>query len=137
MIKALMDSVRAWHEAAGIVNGEVPTIAYLSKDERELRRDLLAEEWLEYMEAEEADNIVEIADALGDMMYVIAGTALSYGINLEDVIQEICYSNDTKIVDGKVLKRDDGKILKPDTYIAPDLYRVLFYNSAGNINNNN
>lgn len=91
-----------------------------------LRIELLVEEFSEYLQAEDACNIVEIADALGDMMYVICGTALCYGIDLDAVFTEIHRSNMSKVPpDGVVQRRADGKILKGPTYEPPNIARVL------------
>lgn len=97
------------------------------KSERELRRKLLKEEFDEYELAEDTNDIVEVADGLGDMAYIIAGTAISYGIPLERVMQEIQRAQYSKLPkDGIPLIREDGKVLKPDTYVPPDIHRVLF-----------
>lgn len=91
-----------------------------------LRVDLLREEFEEYLAAVEANDIVEIADALGDMQYIINGTALTYGIDLDAVHAEIHRSNMSKLgPDGVVHRRADGKVLKPETYEAPQLVSVL------------
>ena len=117
-----------------------PTIP--NAEEAWLRLNLLSEEFAEYKaarlrceraqhirdEREYRNAVIEMADALGDMCVIIYGTAHAYGINLPHVLDEICDSNDTKIVDGRLIKRADGKILKPDTYRAPDLRWALFGN---------
>jgi predicted HAD superfamily Cof-like phosphohydrolase len=123
MIKKLVKSVRRFHEAAGIHHPYIPSIVEMSR--RELRVELLNEEFNEYLRAEHKADVVEIADALGDMMYVIVGTALEYGIDLDKVIAEICRSNLSKVTDGEVKRRDDGKILKPEAYSPPDITGVL------------
>lgn len=111
-------------------------------EESWLRLNLLAEEFAEYKaarkrceraqhirdEREVRNALIEMADALGDMCVIIYGTAHAYGIDLSAVLDEICASNATKVVDGRVIKRADGKVLKPDTYRAPDLRKALFGN---------
>lgn len=92
---------------------------------RKLRRKLITEEFGEYVEAEEADDMTEVADALADMIYVIIGTALSYGIPIDAVFNEVHRSNMTKCVNGKVQRRADGKILKPDTFEPPNISAIL------------
>ena len=94
-------------------------------NERDLRMRLLKEEYLEYREAEENDDFIEVADALADMMYIILGTAVSYGIPIDKVFEEVHNSNLTKLWNGKVKKRSDGKILKPDTFLPPNIPEVL------------
>ena len=93
---------------------------------RGLRLRLLSEEFREYMEAEKSTNPVDIADALGDMLVVIYGTAAAYGINPDKVGREIPASNMTKVQpDGTVLRDEGGKILKPDGYRPPNLAPIL------------
>ena len=129
MIKGLVDSVREWQHG----NVPPPTVPkFPHKLTRELRSRLLAEEFQEYTTAEYENDIVGLADALGDMMYVIVGTALLYGIPLDAVVKEICASNDTKKVDGEFIYREDGKIMKPESYVPPNLNRVLFYQTGKN-----
>lgn len=94
---------------------------------RLLRRKLLREEFNEYEEAEEKDDLVEIADALADIMYIAVGTASAYGIDLEPVWREVQRSNLDKIdpKTGKVTRRADGKVLKPEGWVGPDVKGVL------------
>ena len=93
---------------------------------RGLRLRLLSEEFREYMEAEKSTNPVDIADALGDMLVVIYGTAAAYGINLDAVVREIHASNMTKVQpDGTVLRDEGGKIMKPEGYRPPNLAPIL------------
>ena len=93
---------------------------------RGLRLRLLSEEFREYMEAEKSTNPVDIADALGDMLVVIYGTAAAYGIDLDAVVREIHASNMTKVQpDGTVLRDEGGKIMKPDGYRPPNLVPIL------------
>lgn len=97
-----------------------------NKEERDLRIKLLKEEFDEYMEGEENNDIVEISDALGDMMYIIYGTAISYGIPLDEVFKEIHNSNMSKLDEnGKPIRREDGKILKGVNYFKPDIKKIL------------
>ena len=123
MIGGLVNSVAAFMDLAGQPMHDAPALP--SEDRRQLRRDLLAEEFREYCEAESADDMTEIADALGDMMVIIAGTALEYGIPLDEVLIEIMRSNHDKFPDGIVRRRDDGKILKPEGWTPPDVEGVL------------
>ena len=117
------DAVDAFHEAFGLPRGTEPALP--SQTVRDLRRDLLEEEWQEYMVAEHEDDIVEIADALADIIYIACGTAVAYGIPLDRVFAEVHRSNMAKLVDGKVIRREDGKVLKPDGWTPPDIKGVL------------
>ena len=103
--------------------GKVPELP--SEEERELRKALLAEEYREYIDAERDNDIVEISDALADMIYIICGTAISYGIPLDKIFDEVHRSNMAKLHDGVVLRREDGKILKPAGWKPPNIAKFL------------
>ena len=93
----------------------------------ELRIDLINEEVEELMTAVDNDDIVEIADALTDILYVVYGTGHAYGIDLDDCFDEVHRSNMSKLgEDGKPLYREDGKVLKGPDYFPPNLEDVLF-----------
>ena len=115
--------VRDFHQAFGQRIGEKPELP--SEDERTLRKRLLSEEFDEYLDAEYDHNLVEIADAIADIIYIACGTAVSYGIPLDDVFAEVHRSNMAKLVDGKVIRRTDGKVQKPEGWTAPDSEGVL------------
>lgn len=91
----------------------------------DLYMKLIAEEFEELIEGHKNKDVVEVADACGDLIWVILGMCNSLGINMAPVWQEIASSNMSKTVDGNVIKRDDGKILKPDTYFPPNIHRAL------------
>jgi predicted HAD superfamily Cof-like phosphohydrolase len=116
--------VRNFHVAFGQLVGDFPNIPE-DINERELRINLLQEEFNEYLNAEEKADIVEIADALADIIYIACGTAVSYGIPLDDVFEEVHSSNMAKLVDGKVIRREDGKVQKPAGWQPPDIKSVL------------
>jgi predicted HAD superfamily Cof-like phosphohydrolase len=100
----------------------VRTYPDAAPDEWELRYALIAEELEEYFQAAQAGDVVEIADALADLIYVVFGAALAHGIPIEEVFYEVHESNMSKLTnDGKVLRREDGKILKSDQYRPPEL----------------
>jgi predicted HAD superfamily Cof-like phosphohydrolase len=91
-----------------------------------LRVALLEEEFSEFVSASERGDLVSIADALADIVYVIYGTALTYGIDLDLALQEVHRSNMSKLgSDGKPLIRADGKVLKSEQYFPPDIASVL------------
>jgi predicted HAD superfamily Cof-like phosphohydrolase len=121
-----LKAVETFHIAFGQENGKWPQP--LTKDEYELRYRLMAEENYEYQEACEANSLVEIADALGDQLYILCGTILKHGMQhiIEDVFDEIQASNMSKLGDdGKPVLRDDGKILKPEGWEPPKLANFL------------
>lgn len=102
-----------------------PTL--LSKEEYDLRFELMREENTEYSIACEDQDLTEVADALGDQLYILCGTILRHGMHdiIEDVFDEIHRSNMSKLDNGKVKKRSDGKILKGKGYFKPNLKQFL------------
>lgn len=88
----------------------------------QLYKELIKEEYQEFWEAEAASDAVEEIDACFDMMWVIIGYMKSRGWDCEAIWDEGAQSNLSKIdrITGKVIKRDDGKILKPDGWKPPD-----------------
>jgi len=117
------EDVKDFHRAFGQRIGTVPELP--DANERVLRMRLISEEFEEYRNAEYDNNTVEIADALADIIYIALGTAVSYGIPLDKVFEEVHRSNMTKLVNGKVLRREDGKIQKPEGWTPPDIESVL------------
>jgi predicted HAD superfamily Cof-like phosphohydrolase len=88
----------------------------------------MAEETEEYLEAAIAGDAVEIADALGDQLYILCGTILSHGMEhlIEDVFMEIQASNMSKLgADGKPIYREDGKVMKGEHYFKPRIAEIL------------
>ena len=93
-----------------------------------LRYNLIKEENEEYLEACKNGDIVEIADALGDQLYILFGTVLKHGLQykIEELYDEIHRSNMSKLDDeGKPIYREDGKIMKSNNYFLPDIKTVL------------
>ncbi len=93
----------------------------------ELRIKLLTEEVEEYAEAARAGDMVEILDALADIGYILAGTIINHGMQhiYDDSFDEVHRSNMAKLVDGKVLRRADGKVMKPEGWQPPNLAQYL------------
>ena len=119
-----MQMVTEFHSVNEAHIGKSPCLP--ADNERELRKRLLQEEFEEYLTGENNNDIVEIADALGDMLYIIYGTAVSYGIPIEQVFEEIHRSNMSKLgEDGLPIRRADGKILKGPNYFRPDIHKIL------------
>lgn len=88
----------------------------------------MAEENEEYLEAALAGDAVEVADALGDMMYILCGTILSHGMQhiIEEIFEEIQASNMSKLgADGKPIYREDGKVMKGPNYFKPNIGAIL------------
>lgn len=110
--------VLEFHQHFGLPARRTP-VDHLPQTEVDLRRRLLTEEYREYLTAADAADTVAVADALADMVYVIYGTALHYGIDLDAVIAEVHRSNMTKT------GHDGGKAIKGPGYQPPDLAAVL------------
>src|SRR6266568_1197640 len=91
---------------------------------RDLRIRLIREEMGEFEKAANDENLIKIADALADLLYVIYGTGISYGIDLEPIFREVHKSNMTK-GDPNVLRTTNGKILKAKNWRPPDLQPIL------------
>ena len=87
--------------------------------------DLIAEEYLETKMAFDHKDMVQVADGLADMVWVIMGMASTLDIPFDAVWEEVRASNMSKFVDGKAIKNKDGKIMKPDSYFRPDIEKVL------------
>lgn len=126
-LKETIAAVEEFHKAFKIENNYSPTID-LSKDDILLRYKLMREENEEYLEAAENGDLVEVADALGDMLYILCGTILKHGMQekIAEVFQEIQRSNMSKLdKDGNPIYREDGKVLKSDQYFKPDIKTIL------------
>ena len=118
------EDVKDFHKSFNLRVGQAPTIPEDSS-ERFLRMNLLEEEFNEYIDAEQKLDIVGIADALADVIYIACGTAVSYGIPLDKVFEEVHRSNMAKLVDGKPIYREDGKVLKPAGWQPPNIEKIL------------
>ena len=119
--------VEKFHDTFKIGNRYEPT-AEVSESEYMLRYNLIKEENEEYLEACKNKDIVEIADALGDQLYILFGTILRHGLQykIEEVFDEIHRSNMSKLDDnGKPIYREDGKIMKSANYFLPDIKSIL------------
>jgi predicted HAD superfamily Cof-like phosphohydrolase len=122
MIQDLINKLIEFNEAFDIPYNTEPT--NLENKEVNLRFSLMFEENQEYHVGATKKDLVEIADALGDKLYILLGTIIAHGMQdvIVDVFNEIHRSNMTKLEpDGKVRRREDGKILKPETYERPNL----------------
>jgi predicted HAD superfamily Cof-like phosphohydrolase len=125
-MKKQIEAVEKFHNAFGQDNGESPRL--LSHGDYNLRHSLMKEENDEYLDACAAKDLVEIADALGDQMYILCGTILRHGMQhiIEEVFDEIQASNMSKLgEDGKPVFREDGKILKGPNFFRPDLKKFI------------
>ena len=120
----MYQDVKDFQIAVGQNVGETP--AFPNGPERALRMRLLEEEFNEYQQGEYNNDLENIAKELADIIYIVCGTAVSYGIPLDKVFYAVHASNMAKLVDGKPIRRDDGKILKPEGWTPPDIKKVLY-----------
>jgi len=126
-VQEAINYVKIFHESFGINNENSPKID-VGEAVINLRHKLMHEENEEYLEAAKAGDLVEVADALGDMLYILCGTILSHGLQhkIEEVYTEIQRSNMSKLdANGKPIYREDGKVLKGENYFRPDIKSIL------------
>jgi predicted HAD superfamily Cof-like phosphohydrolase len=126
-MKKRINAVRQFHTAFGLGMKDEPT-ADLGLAKNTLRFNLMKEENEEYLEAANNNDLVEVADALGDMLYILCGTIIEHGMQhkIEEVFDEIQRSNMSKLgEDGKPIYREDGKVLKGPNYFKPNIKDIL------------
>jgi len=126
-MKKYTDAVHEFHTAFGLGIKNEPT-ADLGVAKNLLRFNLMKEENEEYLEAANANDLVEVADALGDMLYILAGTIIEHGMQykISEVFDEIQRSNMSKLgEDGYPIFREDGKVLKGPNYFKPNIGSIL------------
>ena len=106
---------------------EVKTKPSLSTDKiNKLRIDLIKEELDELQEAMKNNDLLEVADALTDILYVTYGAGHAFGINLDKCFEEVQKSNMSKLgIDGKPIYNDDGKVMKGPNYFKPNLSKFI------------
>ena len=126
-MKHQLDCVKKFHEVYKLNYMHSPT-ANLAKDKIKLRFNLMAEENQEYLEAANNNDLVEVADALGDMLYILCGTIIEHGMQdkIEDIFNEIQKSNMSKLDKrGQPIYREDGKVMKGPNYFKPNISKII------------
>jgi len=119
-------SVAEFHTVFKIGNAD--QIKLIDENDYQLRFNLIKEENEEYLEACKNNDIIEIADALGDQLYILFGTILKHGLEhkIEEVYDEIHRSNMSKLDEnGRPIYREDGKVLKSKLYFKPNIKKIL------------
>ena len=122
-----INAVKQFHDVFKI-NYSDNLLDNLGEKHNKLRFELMKEENEEYLQAVQNKDIVEIADALGDMLYILCGTILEHGLQykIEAVFDEIHRSNMSKLGnDGAPIYREDGKVIKGPNYFRPNLVPIL------------
>jgi len=122
---SVFEQVGHFHAAVGVGSPDGPTLAVAPR-QLALRQDLLDEEVAELRAAVAAGDLVAVADALADIVYVACGTAHVLGIPFDEVFAEVHRANMSKLdADGKPVLRADGKVLKGPSYVPPDVAGAL------------
>jgi|SRR5579875_1999583 len=121
---SFFDDVKEFHRAFGLRIGVKPELP--NDLDQALRVDLILEETKELIKAHVTKDLVEVADAIADLIYVACGMAVAYGIPLNEVWAEVQRSNMAKLgPNGKAIYREDGKVLKPVNWTPPNIEGVL------------
>ena len=126
-MKKQIDHVAEFHDVFQIGNESSPKVD-VGSEVYMLRYNLMREENDEYLDACEKGDIVEVADALGDQLYILCGTILKHGLQhkIEEIFDEIQRSNMSKLdINGKPIFREDGKIMKGENYFKPNIKEIL------------
>ena len=126
-MKNKLSAVTAFHKAFGLGVNYTPTTD-IDESTMNLRFSLMDEENKENLEAIQNKEMIEVADALGDMLYILCGTIITHGMQdvIDEVFEEIQRSNMSKLGnDGKPIYREDGKVLKGPNYFKPDIANIL------------
>lgn len=127
MINKELESVAKFHSSFGIDSQEFPTVK-IPEETLTLRYNLMKEENEEYLNAANNNDLIEVADALGDMLYILCGTIIEHGFQykIDEIFNEIQNSNMSKLGnDGKPIYREDGKVLKGPNYFKPNIEKIL------------
>jgi len=126
-MKKRIAAVKEFHLAFGLGMEENP-VANLGEAKNKLRFNLMKEENEEYLEAANSNDLAEVADALGDMLYILCGTIIEHGMEhkIEEIFDEIQASNMSKLgANDKPIYREDGKVLKGPNHFKPDINKIL------------
>ncbi len=122
-----INSVKEFHKVFNLDFLEFPK-ANIGHEKNKLRFNLMKEENEEYLNAANNDDLIEVADALGDMLYILCGTIIEHGFQykIDEIFDEIQNSNMSKLgKDGKPICREDGKVLKGPNYFKPNIEKIL------------
>jgi len=125
-MKKQLNHVKKFHEVFGHPIAKKPCL--VKKDLWFLRGTLLSEELEEYAQACVAEDLVAVADALADQLYILLGTMHVHGMagKIEEIFDEVQRSNMSKLgSDGKPVLRADGKILKGPDFTEPDIKSII------------
>jgi len=125
-MKKQLEQLLEFQRAYNSTRNSKPTL--ISEDDYVLRYKLGKEELIEYFDACKDGDLIEVADAHADQLYILLGTMISHGMQdvIEDIFNEVHRSNMSKLgPDGKPLYREDGKVLKGPNYSPPNVSKYL------------
>jgi predicted HAD superfamily Cof-like phosphohydrolase len=126
-----IEKVKEFHELYGVLISPVPTLTphdeeVKNKELAALRVRLIQEELDELKEALADDDIVEVGDAIADLLYVVFGAGLVWGLPMKEMFDEVHRSNLTKLDEnGKAIIRADGKVIKSHLFTPPSLGPII------------
>lgn len=126
-MKRKIECVEEFHKIYKLGNSD-KIIGKLENQKENLRYELMKEENEEYLEAAKNGDAVEVADALGDMLYILCGTIIEHGMQhvIEEVFEEIHRSNLSKLDEnGNPIYREDGKVIKGPNYFPPNIEKII------------
>lgn len=127
LFQTIIENVKAFHAAFGLPVQDSHE-SFPDEKTMRLRHRLMEEENNEYLEAALKKDAAQVADALGDKLYILCGTIIAHGLQhkIEEVFFEIHRSNMSKLgPDGKPIYREDGKVMKGPGYFLPDIRSIL------------
>ncbi len=124
-MRVSQEKVRAFHDKYGYPNPDKPTL--LPPDAWDFRSKLIREELAEYERACENGDLVEVADALADLCYVILGTSVYHGIDLQPLFDEVHRSNMTK----EMARDNINKPIKGASFEKPRIAELLMIQATG------
>lgn len=122
-----LEQTKEFNQTFGHITGD-ENLDFPSEKIQQLQEKLIAEELEEFKEAQKAEDLVEVADSLVDLLYVVMGAAHHYGMDkiLEKCFDEVHASNMSKTDEnGEPVVNDDGKVLKGDNHFKPDLQSII------------
>ena len=122
-----INSVKEFHKEFNLDFLESPK-ANIGHEKNKLRFNLMKEENEEYLNAANNNDLIEVADALGDMLYILCGTIIEHGFQykIDEIFDEIQNSNMSKLgKDGKPIYNEFGKVMKGPNYSPPDLKKII------------
>lgn len=120
-----IDSVLDFNKSFNLLKNNKPSL--IEESEFNLRHRLMTEELTEYLDACKEGDLIEVCDAIVDLLYVLNGMVVAHGVQyiIEDMYNEVHRSNMSKLENGKPLYRKDGKVMKGSEYFRPNIKKFI------------